>query len=46
LERVCLFERNGTIFFVLFFFGLVLAPVFRPATLIDFGTIAETAPTG
>jgi hypothetical protein len=49
LERVRLFERkqHGTIVvLVLLFFGVVFAPVLRPATLIESETIAETAPIG
>jgi hypothetical protein len=45
LERVRRFERkqHGTIVLLLFF-GVVFAPVLRPATLIESETIAETAP--
>jgi hypothetical protein len=47
LERLCPFERkrSGTIV-VFLFFGVVFAPVLRPATLIEPEAIAETAPIG
>jgi len=50
LGRIFLFERKqlGTILFALFLliFGLVFAPVLRPAALVESETIAETAPIG
>jgi hypothetical protein len=44
LEWVCFFKRKqrGTI--VVAFFGVIFAPVLRPATLTESETIAETAP--
>jgi hypothetical protein len=48
LGRVCLFKRKliGTILVALFFFGLVFAPFFWPATLVASETIEGTAPLG